>query len=228
MQIEFLHNGGSLVTACTDDTLNLWDFKKRTPELVQTLQLSKEHITTFCMEFQDKWLYFGTEKGNTLVMNMELFTLSGYQIAWNKGMDPLKTTHPGAVTAISVNPADSSKILIGYATGLVTLWDLPTKKGEQRYSYNYQIYSICWHMEGRQFVCSYGDGALVTWNVKLAAGPNKPQSVIYPHGKKNKETNKVEKCDPIEKVRATGLKGQNSRPKSSSSTSKAAAKRGVN
>ena len=33
-----------------------------------------------------------------------------------------------------------------------------------------------------------------------AAGPNKPHSVVFPHGKKNKETNKVEPCDPIEKV----------------------------
>ena len=53
MQMEFVHNAGQLVTACTDDTLNLWDFKsKGSPELVQSLQLSKEHITTFCLEFQ--------------------------------------------------------------------------------------------------------------------------------------------------------------------------------
>ena len=51
--MEFVHNAGQLVTACTDDTLNLWDFKKaHSPELVQSLQLSKEHITTFCLEFQ--------------------------------------------------------------------------------------------------------------------------------------------------------------------------------
>ena len=55
-------------------------------------------------------------------------------------------------------------------------------------------------MEGRQFVGSYGDGALVTWN-SVPKAPNKPHSVVFPHGKKNKETNKVEPCDPIEKVR---------------------------
>ena len=71
MQMEFVHNAGQLVTACTDDSLNLWDFKKsHSPELVQSMQLSKEHITTFCLEFQvrivgyyytpsprDNWLY---------------------------------------------------------------------------------------------------------------------------------------------------------------------------
>ncbi len=64
---------------------------------------------------------------------METFALSGYKVDWNKGMDPMKTNHPGAVSSLSVNPSDPSKILIGYSTGLVTLWDLPTKKGEQRY-----------------------------------------------------------------------------------------------
>ena len=52
---------------------------------------------------------------------------------WNKAMDPMKKNHPGAVTAVSVSPADPSKVLIGFASGLVTLWDLPSKKGEQRY-----------------------------------------------------------------------------------------------
>ena len=53
MQMEFVHNAGQLVTACTDDSLNLWEFKKgNSPELIQSLQLSKEHITTFCLEFQ--------------------------------------------------------------------------------------------------------------------------------------------------------------------------------
>ena len=82
----------------------------------------------------------------------------------------------------------------------------------RRYTYNNRLHSICWHMEGRQFVGSYGDGALVTWNAtpgKAGQGggggggggqANKPHSVVFPHGKKNKETNKVEPCDPIEKV----------------------------
>jgi len=53
-------------------------------------------------------------------------------------------------------------------------------------------------MEGRQFVCSHGDGSLVTWNVKPTNA--KPTSVIFPHGKKNKEGSKMEQCDPIKKV----------------------------
>ena len=83
-------------------------------------------------------------------MNMETFTLSGYQISWNKAMDPMKKNHPGAVTALSVNPADPSKVLIGFASGLVTMWDLPSKKGEQRYSANLQIYIISGNIPERK------------------------------------------------------------------------------
>ena len=36
----------------------------------------------------------------------------------------------GPIKHISVNPADNSKILIGFDTGLICLWDLSSKKGE--------------------------------------------------------------------------------------------------
>ena len=34
---------------------------------------------------------------------------------------------------ISENPADPSKLLIGFETGTLCLWDLSNKKGDQRY-----------------------------------------------------------------------------------------------
>ena len=79
----------------------------------------------------------------------------------------------------------------------------------QKYSFfliRVKVYSVSWHMEGRQFVTSCGDGSLVTWAVtgkpvpQQSAAHNKPVSVIYPHGKKSKDTGKMEPCDPIEKV----------------------------
>ena len=200
IQIEFVINSGRLLTLCTDNSVNLWDFKSnKTPELVESIEFNREQLTVMHMEFQDKWLYIGTDKGNLHILNMETFTLSGYTGSWNKFIDPMMKTHPGALTQISTNPADSSKILLGFQMGMVCLWDLANKKGEQRYNYNQKLYSMCWHFEGRQFVCSYGDGSLVTWPIKPVQG--KPESVKFPHGKKNKETGKLEKkCDPIEKV----------------------------
>ena len=43
---------------------------------------------TFChLPFQSKWLYVGTERGNTHIVNIESFVLSGYVIMWNKAIE---------------------------------------------------------------------------------------------------------------------------------------------
>ena len=97
------------------------------------------------------------------------------------------------MTHISENPADSTKVLICFETGVLCLWDLPSKRGEQRYNHSSRVTSVAWHHEGRQFVCSCRDGSLVTWNIRPQGG--KPVSTVFPH--KNKG---VAECDAIEKV----------------------------
>lgn len=43
---------------------------------------------TYChLPFQSKWLYVGTERGNTHIVNIESFILSGYVIMWNKAIE---------------------------------------------------------------------------------------------------------------------------------------------
>ena len=82
----------------TDNAISLWDFKKKTkPERIQWIQMQRENITEICLEFQDKWLYIGTDKGNVHILNMETFTLSGYKIDWNRLMDPLTKHLPGKI-----------------------------------------------------------------------------------------------------------------------------------
>lgn len=96
-QIVFVINTSTLLTACTDNSVNLWDYKKKNPEIVHSLQLSKEKIMEICLEFQDKFVYIGTDKGNVYILNMENWTLSGYKIDWNKMMDPTQKNHPGKI-----------------------------------------------------------------------------------------------------------------------------------
>ncbi|KAE9543207.1 hypothetical protein AGLY_003118, partial [Aphis glycines] len=103
-----------------------------------------------------------------------------------------RPTHPGPIVHLSDNPADSSKLLIGFETGLMVLWDLKTKKPECRWQWGDSLKSIDWHFEGKQFTCSHNDGSLTTWNVKPSS---KPANIIYPHAK-----NKTESCKPIQKV----------------------------
>lgn len=90
-----------------------------------------------------------------------------------------RKTHPGSVVHLSDNPQDPSKLLIGYETGQIVLWDLRTKAADMRWNSTEPLRSISWHHEGKQFICSHTDGSLTTWNVRQ--GP-KPVNVNFPHG----------------------------------------------
>ncbi|XP_059478656.1 syntaxin-binding protein 5 isoform X3 [Neocloeon triangulifer] len=206
IQIQFLTNEGALVTATADDSIHLWNFRQKKPEVVHSLKFQREKITFIHLPLQSKWLYVGTDKGNIHVVNIENFQLSGYVINWNKAIDPTRKTHPGPVVHLSDNPADSSKLLIGFASGQLVVWDLKSRVAEMRWQASEGLLSVAWHHEGKQFVCSHSDGSLSTWQARQQTF--KPLSISTPHAKPNKE-GKMDPCKPIQKVewkslRATG------------------------
>ncbi|XP_030575137.1 syntaxin-binding protein 5 isoform X2 [Archocentrus centrarchus] len=197
IQLQFLINEGALVSALADDSIHLWNLRQKIPAILHSLKFNRERITYCHLPFQSKWLYIGTERGNIHIVNVESFTLSGYVIMWNKAIELSTKTHPGPVVHISDNPMDEGKLLIGFETGVVVLWDLKSKKADYRYNYDEAIHSVAWHHEGKQFVCSHSDGTLTTWNVRT---PAKPAQIITPHGKQPKDGKKPEPCKPILKV----------------------------
>ncbi|MGH0153611.1 UNVERIFIED_CONTAM: hypothetical protein FKN15_051577 [Acipenser sinensis] len=114
---------GALVTACADDTLHLWNLRQKRPAILHSLKFNRERITFCHIPFQSKWLYVGTERGNTHVVNIESFILSGYIIMWNKAIE-------------LDSPRDEGKMLIGFESGTVVLWDLRAKKPDFRFYYD--------------------------------------------------------------------------------------------
>ncbi|GFG32353.1 hypothetical protein Cfor_10913, partial [Coptotermes formosanus] len=196
LQIQFLLNEGALITATSDDSLHLWNFRQKKPEVVHSLKFQRERITYIHLPLQSKWLYVGTERGNIHVVNIESFSLSGYVVNWNKAIELSRKTHPGPVVHLSDNPLDASKLLIGYESGQIALWDLKTRTAELRCQCAEPLKSISWHHEGKQFMCSHTDGSLTTWTVRQAP---KPINVSQPHAKTNKD-GKAEACKPIQKV----------------------------
>jgi syntaxin-binding protein 5 len=42
LQIQFLLNEGALITATSDDTLHLWNFRQKKPEVVHSLKFQRE------------------------------------------------------------------------------------------------------------------------------------------------------------------------------------------
>lgn len=197
LHLQFLINEGALVTACADDTLHLWSLRQKRPAVLHSLRFNKERITCCHLPFQSKWLYVGTERGNTHIVNILSFVLSGYVVMWNKAIELSTKAHPGPVVHLSDTPRDEGKLLIGYESGTIVLWDLRCKRADVRFYYDEAIHSIGWHHEGRQFMCSHSDGSLTVWNLK---NPAKPFQVTIPHGKSQKDGRKHESCKPILKV----------------------------
>ncbi|XP_072542737.1 syntaxin-binding protein 5-like isoform X7 [Salminus brasiliensis] len=196
LQLQFLINEGALVTACADDTLHLWNLRQRRPAILHSLKFNRERITFCHLPFQSKWLYVGTERGNTHIVNVESFILSGYVIMWNKAIELSTKTHPGPVVHLSDSPKDEGKLLIGFESGTIVMWDLRSKRADFRIYYDEAIHSVSWHHEGRQFMCSHSDGSLSMWNLRNTA---KPFQVTFPHGKSQRDGRK-ESCKPILKV----------------------------
>nr|XP_057938195.1 syntaxin-binding protein 5-like isoform X9 [Doryrhamphus excisus] len=196
LQLQFLINEGALVTACADDTLHLWNLRQRRPAILHSLKFNRERITFCHLPFQSKWLYVGTERGNTHIVNIESFILSGYVIMWNKAIELSTKTHPGPVVHLSDSPKDEGKLLVGFESGTIVQWDLRAKKADFRIYYDEAIHSVSWHHEGKQFMCSHSDGSLTLWNLR---NTSKPVQVTFPHGKIQKDGRK-ESCKPILKV----------------------------
>ncbi|KAM8858117.1 syntaxin-binding protein 5-like isoform 7-T7 [Synchiropus picturatus] len=196
LQLQFLINEGALVTACADDTLHLWNLRQRRPAILHSLKFNRERITFCHLPFQSKWLYVGTERGNTHIVNIESFILSGYVIMWNKAIELSTKTHPGPVVHLSDSPKDEGKLLIGFESGTIVQWDLRAKKADFRIYYDEAIHSVSWHHEGKQFMCSHSDGSLTLWNLR---NTTKPIQLTFPHGKIQKDGRK-ESCKPILKV----------------------------
>ncbi|XP_077584986.1 syntaxin-binding protein 5-like isoform X12 [Stigmatopora nigra] len=196
LQLQFLINEGALVTACADDTLHLWNLRQRRPAILHSLKFNRERITFCHLPFQSKWLYVGTERGNTHIVNIESFVLSGYVIMWNKAIELSTKTHPGPVVHLSDSPKDEGKLLVGFESGTIVQWDLRAKKADFRIYYDEAIHSASWHHEGKQFMCSHSDGSLSVWNLR---NTTKPIQVTFPHGKIQKD-GKKESCKPILKV----------------------------
>ncbi|KAM7350051.1 syntaxin-binding protein tomosyn isoform 2-T4 [Cochliomyia hominivorax] len=189
---EFIVNDGKLVTVTADDTIHLWNLRQKVPQVIQSLKFQRERVTCIHLPVASKWLYVGTEKGNIHVVNIDTFALSGYVINWNKAIEVVRASHPGAVIALCDNPLDANKLLIAFECGLLVLWDLKGKFAECRWQSAEPVKSIAWHYEGKYFVSSHKDGSICSWPTRPTP---KPQSLVFPHAKSS-----ADKCNSIYKV----------------------------
>ncbi|KAK0426103.1 hypothetical protein QR680_009535 [Steinernema hermaphroditum] len=191
IHVEFLVNEGGLITVCPEDTIHLWNYRQKVPEIVHSLQMNKEKVTCIHLPFQSKWLYVGTDKGNTYVVCVATFQLSMYTINWNKAIDLSCRTHPGFVREICVCPDDPSHLLILFEKGILVLWNLSTREAE-RINPDAPVRSFSWHFDGKQFICGHIDGSLTVWNTRKLS---ECQSKTVPHGQGNQRCRAITRTD---------------------------------
>nr|CAH8871152.1 unnamed protein product [Trichobilharzia regenti] len=196
-QIFFLVNEGGLVSICGDDVAHLWNIRQKNPEIVHSLQFKREHLTCGHLPIGSSWLYLGTDKGNVNFVSVQRFATSGYVINWNKAIDLSQSSHPGKVVQIAENPQDSNKILIGYSSGFLVLWDLKTKQADARFKHTDSLYSMAWHWDGKSFLTSHNHGLIATWSIRQ---PQRPMSIICPHAAGEAVPDDLTNYEPIRLV----------------------------
>ena len=127
-----------------------------------------KQISHLCPDLANKKILLGTEGGNIYTLNLTNFSIEDniiYQdIVIQNSTDEFKV-NPGAVEALLLHPTENDKILIGYARGLIVLWNRKEAKAEKTYCANQQLEAISIRRDGTQFMSVHNDGSYVTWYV---------------------------------------------------------------
>ncbi|XP_075252173.1 syntaxin-binding protein 5-like isoform X2 [Convolutriloba macropyga] len=194
-KLQFVINQGGLISVLEDSSVHLWNLKLKTPAIIHSLKFNRERITAIHLPLRSKFLYVGTERGNVFVVNVDSFTISGYQIQWNRAIGSQRNSHPGPVLEMHECPDDENKLLVGYENGLATLWDFKSKDVDQRFFCEVNLKSCSWHPDGKSFTCALHDGSLATWNIKNSS---KPSQIFAPHALSSQGS--TNPCLPICKV----------------------------
>lgn len=87
--------------------------------------------------------------------------------------------NPGAVESILCDPNDPNRILIGYARGLIALWDTKSNSSAKTYVSSQQLESLAWRNDGSQFVSAHNDGSFVIWSKEGSDEPLEPPNTPY-------------------------------------------------
>ncbi|KAL5106046.1 hypothetical protein TcWFU_001188 [Taenia crassiceps] len=194
LQLIFLVNEGGLISICQDDVVHLWNVRQKPPDIVHSLHFKRETLTCGYLAVSSSWLSVGSEQGNVHFVNVQHFSTSGYVINWNRAINITQSQRPGAVVQLAEHPQDSNRLLIGYSSGLLVLWDLRAKAAEVRFQYSETLYSFAWHWEGKGFISAHRSGTIVTWALNQ---PKRPQSVICPHAGDDDVSNSQLAFEPI-------------------------------
>lgn len=80
--------------------------------------------------------------------------------------------------ALLLHPQENEKILIGYARGLIVLWDRSATAACQTYVGTQQLEALSFRNDGSEFVSAHNDGSYVMWSTSRSE-PLEPPNMPY-------------------------------------------------
>ncbi|XP_059094982.1 lethal(2) giant larvae protein-like isoform X2 [Tigriopus californicus] len=180
----FIPGQGRLVTLTEDNFLHLWEINgtEITEKSSTHLDGRLKRVSVMCHDSIHNMVLLGTEGGNIYQLKLEIFTISEniiYQDIVMKGAPEDFKVNPGAVEGLLIQPNESERILIGYARGLIVLWDRKSSVASQTYVTSQQLESLAWRNDGSQFISSHNDGSFVIWSTQGNGEPLEPPNTPY-------------------------------------------------
>ena len=86
-------------------------------------------------------------------VNLHLLTSSIFQV------------NPGAVEGLLLHPTDPELLLIGYARGLIVLWNTSgAGTAVKTFVANQQLEGLSWRGDKGEFVSVHNDGSYILWS----------------------------------------------------------------
>jgi lethal(2) giant larvae protein len=182
----FIPGQGRIVTLTEDNSLHLWEIGSG-GQLVEKKSTAMEgrlkKVSVLCLEPSNRKILLGTEGGNIYQLNLSKFNVTEENIIYQdlvmKGAPDDFKVNPGAVEAVVIQPNEPNRILIGYARGLIVLWDMSSQVALQTYVASQQLESLAWRNDGSQFVSAHNDGSYVVWSTQGSAEPLEPPNTPY-------------------------------------------------
>ncbi len=183
-QMLFLPGQGRLVTLTEDNQLHFWEINGTNLAEKKAVGMDGrlKQITALCLDSNNKKVLLGTEGGNIYNLDLVKFRIEEsiiYQDIVMKNSPAEFKVNPGAVESILIHPVESNKILIGYARGLIVLWNRDdTGNAEKTYCANQQLEALDINSDGTQFISAHNDGSYMIWSTSKTA-PLEPPSTPY-------------------------------------------------
>ncbi|KAJ5079241.1 lethal 2 giant larvae protein [Anaeramoeba ignava] len=131
----------------------------------------KEEITSIFPDNQIGTLYIGKSNGQLQTFSLETQKISDFSLKYsdfiNQNDQVLNDSKEiPSLISISINPKNSTLLLIGFSNGLIVLYNLFEKKSQKIFNIEQKdLCSLCWCYNGSFFLSGHLNGQVKFWNL---------------------------------------------------------------